>query len=548
MTEVQNDPDRVLHPLRRTRRRRLRAGLLGRGARRHRRAPAARSASATAATRSAGTWATPAPSPTRTRSGSRASSTRSARRTPTPPARRTSPTASPPAPSSTARRSSSRSPTSRAPTSCSSSAPTRSSRTAACSRAPRIKDQLHAITERGGRVVVVDPRRSETARAFEHVADRPRRRRLAAALAARGDLRRGARGRATRSRARRPASTRCAGWPPSTRPRRPRRAPASPRARGARARPRPRRPPSAPPSTGAPAPASAATGPWSPSCSTRSTWSPATSTARAGRCSATRRSTSPDRRPRRARDLRQGPLAGRRPARGARLAAGLGDGEGDHDARQGPDPGAVRLRRQPGALGPQRRRARGGDRASSTSWSRSTSTSTTPPATATSCSRRRRCTSARTSRCRSSALFTHPVHPDDRGGRRAARRGAPGVGGDRGDLAPDRRRPVERLAPPRLLGQGRDPLHAPAAGRPAAAHRARRATCSASAAAASASRSCARNPHGIVLAEHLAAGRDAQAAPPPRPAGAPRPAARSSRTPARLAAPQRRTTPTSRCG
>src|SRR3954462_5166027 len=39
--------------------------------------------------------------------------------------------------------------------------------------APRVKDQLNEIVARGGRVVVVDPRRSETSRAHEHVAVRP---------------------------------------------------------------------------------------------------------------------------------------------------------------------------------------------------------------------------------------------------------------------------------------------------------------------------------------------------------------------------------------
>ena len=74
------------------------------------------------------------------------------------------------------------------------------------------------------------------------------------------------------------------------------------------------------------------------------------------------------------------------------------DGEGDHDARQGPDAGAVRLGRQPGALGPERRRARARARRARPAWSRSTSTSTRPTPTPTTSCPPRRCTSARTSR------------------------------------------------------------------------------------------------------------------------------------------------------
>ena len=123
------------------------------------------------------------------------------------------------------------------------------------------------------------PRRSRGRRRPAALGDRPRVRaradqarcrRVAAAVDAAGDLRRGARGRAAPSPRSRAASTRCGRWSSrASRPRRPSRARESPPACGRVAGPRPRDAPVMPPYTDAPARASVATARSSRSCSTR---------------------------------------------------------------------------------------------------------------------------------------------------------------------------------------------------------------------------------------------------------------------------------------
>ena len=87
--------------------------------------------------------------------------------------RRTSTTASPPPRCSTARRWWCRSPTSTARDFLFMVGANPLVSHGSVLSAPRMREQLNAIVDRGGRVVVVDPRRSETARQYEHVAIRP---------------------------------------------------------------------------------------------------------------------------------------------------------------------------------------------------------------------------------------------------------------------------------------------------------------------------------------------------------------------------------------
>ena len=303
--------------------------------------------------------------------------------------------------------------------------------------APRVREQLLGDRGarrpgRGGRPAPLGDRAPVRA-----PADPARRRRLAAALAAPHDLRRGP----GRPRASSPSDAEGAG----ELERLARRAPAgghrgrtgiAGRARP-RARARLRRPPTAPPPTGAPARAWAASARWSPSCSTRSTRSPATSTARAARCSAARRSRS-------TRSASGSGLAtygktrsrfGDFPDVLGNLPASLLPREIETPGRA-PDPRAVRLRRQPGAVGARRRRARARARqARPDGVARLLRERDQPP---------RRLRAAHHHAIyerddvprRASSASSPAVHPDHRAGDRAARRGARGVGDHRRDLAP----------------------------------------------------------------------------------------------------------------
>ncbi len=133
--------------------------------------------------------------------------------------------------------------------------------------APRVREQLLGLEKRGGRVVVVDPRRSETAKQFEHLPIRPTPTPGCCCRCCRWSSTRAwptARGWPSTPRARMSSSA----WCPATRRRTPSPAPGCRPTASARwpatSPPRRARPP-----TGAPAPVWAASGRWCRSCSTR---------------------------------------------------------------------------------------------------------------------------------------------------------------------------------------------------------------------------------------------------------------------------------------
>ena len=264
---------------------------------------------------------------------------------------------------------------------------------------------MHDIVKRGGRVLVIDPRRTETAAQFEwlgivpdgdaylllsllHVlfGREPRRPRAAGPAGRRRRLA-GAAGRAVQPGGHRVAHRHRPGH----------RADAGPRS-GPHADARP--------STAASAPAPAKTARSQRICSTRSTWWRAISTCPAAACSAD--SAFPGER-----WLNKAggallrtiycaqAIADRRLPVGADVRACRGDGQGDHHPWARSDQGAGRQRGQPGAVGAQRRRTRRRDAKPGAEGRHRSLRQRDRSRTATTCCPRPPCTSATTSRWRS---------------------------------------------------------------------------------------------------------------------------------------------------
>ncbi len=308
--------------------------------------------------------------------------------------------------------------------------------------APRVREQLNAVVDRGGRVVVVDPRRSETARQFEHVAIRPDTDAwlLLAMLHVVFDD--GLEDRA---------------WVAAN-------------ARGAEqlaARVRDFDPARAESMTGVPAetvreiarsfaraPSAAAYG-RTGSCLGRfgtlvayllDALNAVTGNLDRPGGAVFGRPADRARRDRgegRSCHLWKGALALRRLSRRDREPARDADPEGDHDPRRAPDPRLLRVGRQPRALGPGRRGAGGGLRAARPArvarllrHGHEPPRRLHPP--------RDHVPRARGRPGRADGVLQHALHAGHRSGRDATGRGAPGVADHRRHLAPDRRSPPTR--------------------------------------------------------------------------------------------------------
>ena len=418
--------------------------------------------------------------------------------------------------------------------------------------APRVREQLHAIVERGGRVVVVDPRRTETARQFEHLPIRPDADAWLLLSLLNVDLRGGAR----RPRASSPSATEGAGgararWrariPPEATEARTGMPAERVRAAGARLRGAP----TAPPPTAAPAPASGRFG--TLVAFLLDALNAVTGQPRPARRRGVRPPADRARRHRRAarpRDLRQDPLAHRRLPRRDRQPA-----RRRCSPREIETPGERQIRAFFVSAGNPVLSVPDGDALERALGELDLMVSLDFYVNETNRHADYVLPGDHLPRARGRAgrvpglLHARRSSRSPRRSSQPRRRGAPGVADrsttSRGGSAsrPTACRALRRLA---RLGLRLTPA---AADRPAAAHRARRATCSACAARGLSLRQAARaHPHGIVLDDHVATGVLAEQAP-PRGRGAcasrrPRSSTRSSA----LAAAERRRRRASRCG